>query len=141
MSHSPVPRIWTLHFFSHSTKTRRSRASHSQTILPESVSHKTRIFRTSVFSSSLNRFSSRATSWRVMQAIAWAETNLGIFFIAISRQPSARIAILLTADGFRWFPKAILLTVIPLVACNGCADKVAPFRPTAVVVADFFITE
>ena len=80
MTHSPVPRIWTLHCFSHSTNTTRSRASHSQIIRPDSVSHSTRIFRTLLFSSALNRFNSRATSWRVMQAITWAETNLGIFF-------------------------------------------------------------
>ena len=79
MSHSPVPRIWTLHFFNHSIKVTLSRASHSQIIRPDSVSHKTRILITSAFSSSLKRFSNRETSWRVMQAITWVETNLGIF--------------------------------------------------------------
>ena len=79
MSHSPVPRIWTLHFFNHSIKVTLSRASHSQTIRPDNVSHKTRILITSAFSSSLKCFSNRETSWRVMQAIAWVETNFGNF--------------------------------------------------------------
>ena len=33
------------------------------------------------------------------------------------------------------------LTVVPLVACNGCSDKIAPFCPAAVVVADFLVAE
>lgn len=46
------------------------------------------------------------------------------------------VAGILTSEA--GFPR---LTAIPLVACNGCSDKIAPFRPTAIVIADLLITE
>ena len=78
MSHSPVPRSCTLHVFNHAIRVVRSRASHSQTSRPESVSQSTRMFLTSVVSASRKRFSKRATSWRVMQAMACVVRNFGI---------------------------------------------------------------
>ena len=78
MSHSPVPRSCTLHVFNQAIRVVLSRASHSQTSRPESVSQSIRMFLTSVVSASRNRFSNRATSWRVMQAMACVVRNFGI---------------------------------------------------------------